>query len=326
MSKELVLITGVSGHVGFRVLVEALTRDFRVRAVVRKASQGSTILATSSVSPYASDVEIVVIEDLTKEGVFDDALKGTDDFKRDIIDPAIGSTSSILRSAAKTPSVRRIVFTSSVAPLLSLEYIMSDDFTKVFTAYDTYPPPDLSSQFSVPLQAYAAAKSHALAVSEQFVATEKPHFDIMNIMPSVIIGKNELNTTREEILAGTNGIALGPLLGRKAEMPMIGVAVHLDDVARAHVDALNPKISGNQRLLCTYGGLEGVQWDGAKDIAKRLYGKQVSEGLFPLTGSTPTRPIRLDASETEKVLGWKFKSFEEQVKSVADHYVEAASA
>ncbi|KAH8635683.1 NAD(P)-binding protein [Alternaria alternata] len=76
MAKKLILITGVSGHVGFRVLVEALARNYRVRAVVRRASQGSTILATSSVSSFASDVEIVVIEDLAKEGVFDSALEG----------------------------------------------------------------------------------------------------------------------------------------------------------------------------------------------------------------------------------------------------------
>lgn len=178
----------------------------------------------------------------------------------------------------------------------------------------------------MPLEAYAAAKSHALAVSEQFVANEKPHFDVISIMPSVIIGKNDLNATIEEIVAGTNGVVVGPLVGRNAEMPLIGVSVHLDDVARAHVDALSPKISGNRRFLCSSGGLEGTKWDDVKEIAGRFYSKEVSEGLFQLDGTTPTRPIQLDASETEGLLGWKFKDFEEQVRSVVDHYVELASA
>ena len=177
----------------------------------------------------------------------------------------------------------------------------------------------------MPLEAYAAAKSHALAISEQFVATRNPHFDVISIMPSMIIGRNELNTTAEEIIPGTNGVVIGPLIGRKADMSLIGVSVHLDDVARAHIDALSPEISGNRRFLCSSGGLQGTNWDDAKEIAKQLYDKQVSDGLFPLSGTIPTRPIRLDASETEELLGWKFKSFEEQVRSVADHYIKVAS-
>ncbi|KAH6628995.1 hypothetical protein C7974DRAFT_471887 [Boeremia exigua] len=340
MSKDLVLITGVSGHVGFRVLIEALSRNYRVRAVVRKAEQGDRIREVKSVKPFLADLEIIVIPDLLKEGAFDCALEGvvgivhvasplaiaTTEFKRDIIDPAIDSTTGILKSAAKTPSVRRVVFTSSIAPLLSVEYIMSDDLSKVFTAQDTYPPPDLeTAQFAFPLQAYAAAKSHALAISEQFVADNKPQFEVVNIMPSMIIGRNELNTTKEEVVAGTNAVVLGPLLGHQAEMPLIGVSVHVNDVARAHIDALSPKVPGNKRLLLSSGGLKGTNWEDAKEITQRLYSKQVSEGLFPLNGNTPTRPIQLDASETDEVLGWKLQSFEEQVKSVIDHYVELAS-
>ena len=58
----------------------------------------------------------------------------TDNYKRDIIDPAIDATVGILKSAAKAKSVRRVVITSSMATLLTMEYIMSDDFTKVFTS------------------------------------------------------------------------------------------------------------------------------------------------------------------------------------------------
>lgn len=145
-------------------------------------------------------------------------------------------------------------------------------------------------------------------------------------MPSMLIGKNELNTKKEEIVGGTNGVVLGPLTGVKSDMPLIGVSVHVYDAARAHVDALNPSIPGNRRLMCSSGGLQGTIWDDAKEIVQRLYSKQVSDGLLPLGGTTPSRPIRLDSSETEQLLGWKFAGFEEQVKSVVDHYIELASA
>ena len=135
-----------------------------------------------------------------------------------------------------------------------------------------------------------------------------------------------MNTQKEEIQKSVNGVVIGPLLGPRLEMPSLGVSVHIDDVARAHIDALNPSIPGNRRLLCSSGGLQGTFWDDAKDIVQRLYSKQVSENLFPLTGTSPSRPIRLEASDTEQLLGWKFAGFEEQVKSVVDHYIELATA
>jgi hypothetical protein len=54
---------------------------------------------------------------------------------------------------------------------------------------------------------------------------------------------------------------------------------------------------------------------------KAAYHKQVSGRLFPPSGTT-LRTIQFHVSETEELLGWKFKSFEEQVRSVADHYIK----
>ena len=45
MSSDLVLITGVTGHVGFRVLIFALEAGYRVRAAVRNQGKADTILA-----------------------------------------------------------------------------------------------------------------------------------------------------------------------------------------------------------------------------------------------------------------------------------------
>lgn len=50
-----------------------------------------------------------------------------------MIDPAVQATTNVLESAAKVPSIRRVVITSSIATLITMEYLMSDDFTKVFT-------------------------------------------------------------------------------------------------------------------------------------------------------------------------------------------------
>jgi nucleoside-diphosphate-sugar epimerase len=176
------------------------------------------------------------------------------------------------------------------------------------------------------MDAYGVSKAAALAATERFKQEEKPHFEVISILPSMVTGKNELNRTPEDVGKGSNGTTLGVLLNNKSETPSLGVSVHVNDVARAHIDALSPVIQGNRNYLCSSGGIEGTRWEDAKDIVRRNFPKAVAIGIFPLEGSQPSRPIRLDSSDTEEAFGWKFASFEEQVKSVAAHYLELLAA
>lgn len=69
--------------------------------------------------------------DLLKEGSFDEACKGcavifhtaspfalsVKDPQKDLVDPAVKGTENVLTSASKTPSVTRVVVTSSVVAM-----------------------------------------------------------------------------------------------------------------------------------------------------------------------------------------------------------------
>lgn len=70
----------MSGHVGFRVLVEALRQGHTVRAVIRKAAQADQIKAAESIKPYLEKLEFTVIPDLLAPGAFDQqgVLDGAD--------------------------------------------------------------------------------------------------------------------------------------------------------------------------------------------------------------------------------------------------------
>lgn len=63
---------------GFRVLVEALSRGYKARAVIRNASQAEQIKATDSVKPYLTQVEFAVVPDLLVPGAFHGVLDGAD--------------------------------------------------------------------------------------------------------------------------------------------------------------------------------------------------------------------------------------------------------
>lgn len=151
----------------------------------------------------------------------------------------------------------------------------------------------------------------------------KPTFDIINVMPSFFVGRNELNTSAQEYLAsGTNRIALGPILGNKADQALPGNSVHVNDVARIQVLALDPKIKGNQNFMISSQGPEGTVWDEAIEIAERNFPEALGKGVLKLGGTQPTKKLLIDSSRTEEVFGFKLAGYEEQVKSVLGHYLE----
>ena len=147
-------------------------------------------------------------------------------------------------------------------------------------------------------------------------------------MPTFIIGKNELITDVKKVESGTNAIALGPILGRKSP-PNLGVTVYLNDVARVHVLALDPKIlkeGSYENFLVSSGGVDGTEFDDGIEIVKRNFPKQSEAGLFPLDGTQPAKKIRVSSERTERVFGIKLAGYETQIKSVVQHYVDLAAA
>lgn len=336
MAGELILVTGATGHLGYRAVVLALEAGYSVRAAVRSQAKAETILAAPSIKVLApgSKLGFTIVPDIIADGAYDNAVKNvkailhiasplavpTEDFEKDIIAPAIQGTTNILKAAAKEPSVKRIVITSSIAAVVSQVESMSDETTRVYTAEEENPDP--SGPYKQSFQAYVAAKIKALNATKNFVKTEKPTFDVINVMPGFFVGKNELVTDARDILSGTNAIAFAPVLGHTSDTAMTGSLQHVDDVAKVHLLSLDPKVEGNQNFGIQAGGTDGIVWNDAIEIVKRRFPEAVKDGRLPASGSQPTKLIRYNTSRTEKVLGIKFQSFEDALVSVTDHYLE----
>jgi len=147
-------------------------------------------------------------------------------------------------------------------------------------------------------------------------------------MPTFIIGKNELVTDLKDIESGTNTFALAAILGKK-NPPNLGVTVYLNDVAKVHVLALDPKIlkpGSYENYLVSSGGVEGTTFDAAIEIVKRNFPEEVEKGLFPLDGTQPVKKLRVSSERTEKDFGINLAGFETQVKSVVQHYIDLTAA
>ena len=215
--------------------------------------------------------------------------------------------------------MRKVVITSSMAAVVPL----GDNEEKVYTADNILP--DNPGPYNSPFEAYAASKRAALNASRAFVEWEKPGFDIINIMPSFVVGRNELINNAADIALGSNRVVMTQLLGHPAPAPLAGGTVHIDDVAKVHVLALHQsKVKGkflNFGANCRFV-THNTRYADAIEIVTRRFLEAVRDGLLNVgDGGTGTTVADFDAGRTEEVLGIRFRGFEEQVVDVVEYYL-----
>ena len=150
--------------------------------------------------------------------------------------------------------------------------------------------------------------------------TEKPSFEVVNLLPTMVFGPDELAANTRELMASDRGMVLRALMDVK--MPeMIGATVHVDDVARAHIDGLKTSVPGNRDYILSSDVPNGICWEDAEKGIKTRFPEAVEKGILKLQGSMALRPWRLDTSETEETFGWKPISFEETLKELVEQYL-----
>lgn len=341
----LVLLTGSTGHIGFRTLLDLLVAGYKVRAAVRSEAKSQVILTNPLFKSYSFDSSLLsftIVPDLEVPGAYNDAVKGVDyvihiaspittggdftqeQYKAFFIAPAVRGTLGMLNAAATSPSVKRLVITSSIVaqiPFFTFAGGMTDG--QVFDAESRIPLDE--GPYQNEFQAYSASKTAALNEAEAWVAKEKPSFDIVHIHPSFVEGRDDLAQTAEATITGTNALLLNLALGKKAAGPAPGATVHNEDVARLHVEALKPEIPAGSYIAHSnnpHGTLNGTNWQDASEIIGRLFPEAVKKGLVSVTGEQKSIVDHVDASKTERVFGWKLQSYEKQVESVVGHYIE----
>ncbi|KAL7934392.1 NAD(P)-binding protein [Trichoderma chlorosporum] len=336
MTGDLVLLTGATGFIGFRTLALLLEEGYRVRTAVRNAAGYEKIKALHSVAPYASQMEQVIVPDITVQGAYDAAVQGVkyvvhvaspfsspdlveSDYESGFIQPAVKGTVGMLDSALTTESVKRVVITGSLLSIVGLgtngpDVIINEDHRSSVT----------TGPYHAWIAAYAASKALAFEATKAWMGNHKPSFDLITIEPVFVLGRDETAKDVGSLLRGPNGTLIGPLLGLPQPRPITCLPVHVDDVALMHVRSLDPAVPGNEDYLSCAHSLQRVQWDQSFDIVKKHYPKECAEGIFKV--DTAERPKTLqsmvDSSKAEKTFGITFKSFEEQILSVTGQYLE----
>ncbi|PYI12201.1 NAD(P)-binding protein [Aspergillus sclerotiicarbonarius CBS 121057] len=345
IGQERVLITGATGYIGFQTLVQTLQRGYSVRAVVRNEASIADLRRAPIVANSLDQgrLEVVVILDFLKKDAFTEHLNGitsiihlasplgfsADDFIEGIIKPAVSMVTAVLEAAAQVQSVRRVVVTSSCVTLIPFEWNMNSDTERLYSVSDVNN--SVHGPYENAMDAYWASKGLARLAVRDFVRNSQPHFDFVNLLPSVVIGPDTrldfnpaagagdlLQGARASVIAA----ALTPSLN--SSFPYVGTPVHVADVARAHVDAVDTDlVPGNSEYILSSDTPDGVVWDrDVRDICRKFFPEEVSNKTLPMEGSLQSIKWRLDAQETEKVFGWQCVRFEETMKELISQYLQ----
>ncbi|TNE90983.1 MAG: aldehyde reductase [Deltaproteobacteria bacterium] len=142
-----VLVTGATGYVAGWVVKRLLDAGATVHATVRDASRTERLGYLSALADESPGSIRFFSADLLEDGSFDEAMAGcgvvfhiaspyqlsVKDAQRELVDPAVNGTRNVLDAANRTPSVSRVVITSSCAAIYGDSADLQDTPNGVFT-------------------------------------------------------------------------------------------------------------------------------------------------------------------------------------------------
>jgi nucleoside-diphosphate-sugar epimerase len=223
---QTILVTGASGFVAAHVIEVFLAAGYKVRGTVRSESTGERVRQAHPNFP-AEQLEFAIVPDISTPGAFDEAVKGVDgvihtaspftfavtDFDKDLFEPAVKGTTSVLQAVKKNNSkVKRVVITSSFASVLDPTKGLRPGYTYTEADWNPVSAQDAKDQNSA-VVAYLVSKTLAERAAWDFVKTENPEFSVVTLCPPMVYGPlaqefdsmDKLNTSSGDVYRLFNG-------------------------------------------------------------------------------------------------------------------------
>jgi dihydroflavonol-4-reductase len=248
---ERVLVSGATGFIASHIVKLLLERGYEVRGTVRDPGKAAAVGFLKAL-PGAERLELVAA-DLNDACAFDAYTADVDyiihaaspyvltvkDPQRDLVDPAVKGTLSMLEAAAASARVKRVIQTSSMAA------VTDEPDGRVLTEEDW------NDKSTLTRNAYSFSKAEAERAAWAFMEKREPGFELMVINPFMVVGpalNDAINTSNQIFVDMAKG-------AYPAIMALEWGFVDVRDVAEAHVRAMTaPEAKG--RYICAAGNMD----------------------------------------------------------------------
>ncbi|CAJ1934032.1 unnamed protein product [Sphenostylis stenocarpa] len=231
---KVVCVTGASGFIASWIVKFLLQHGYTVRATVRDPSNPKKVSHLANLEGAKERLHLFKA-DLLEEGSFDSVVEGchgvfhtaspvrfkVNDPQAELIDPAVKGTLNVLKSCAKSPSVDRVVLTSSMS---AVAFNRRPKIPETVIDETWFSDPDFCRELEL---WYTLSKTLSEDAAWKFV--NENNIDMIVINPTMVAGpllQAEINESVEPILNIING---KPFPNKSSGW------VDVKDVANAHI-------------------------------------------------------------------------------------------
>jgi nucleoside-diphosphate-sugar epimerase len=331
-----VLVTGATGYVASWLVKKLLEEGMTVHAAVRNPDKKEKIGHLDDMAKASKGKIRYFASDLLEKGSYSEAMKGCElvfhtaspfvldvkDPQKDLIDPAVKGTMNVLETANQTPSVKRVVITSSCAAI----YTDAIDCQKAPEGVLTEEVWNTTA--SLDYQPYSYSKTLAEKKAWE-MAEQQSQWDLVTINPCLVLGPplNPHATTSESFRIlqqlGDGSLKMGaPKMG-------IGV-VDVRDVAEAHFRAGFTPDARGRYITCAHssdflelGRVLLPKYGDKYPLPKKAMSKWLLLLVGPMINKALTRKYirnnmnvewKADNSKIKKELEMTFKPLQETME------------
>ncbi|EMD93085.1 hypothetical protein COCC4DRAFT_23759 [Bipolaris maydis ATCC 48331] len=336
-----VLLTGGNGFLAAHILNHLLERGHSVVTTVRSQERVNRIKALHP-ALRKDKLDFFIVPDVAKHGSFDSVFRGDhvfdavihtaspnvrscNDVQKELLDPSIIGTTGLLSSIIRlAPSVKRVVYVSSMAALIDAS--KGDWPEHTYTVADWNPitlEEALDNSSWIP--GYRASKTFAERAAWEFMDRENPPFTLTTLTPPGIFGPMvRYPGYPPEPLNASNEI-FSKLLDGKVFPTGLYTWINVTDAALAHVKAIEEENFTSERIfltsseqLCIKEVIE-IIYEEFPELRERLPAKDT----WHIAGYPEGGVYKVDAARAKALIGREFLPLKgtviETVKTYKDY-------
>ncbi|KAJ6466833.1 hypothetical protein C8R45DRAFT_1219191 [Mycena sanguinolenta] len=307
---SLILVTGATGFIGSAVCDAAVAHGFKVRGVTRSLSKADAFVKYLDAKYGEGSIEFVEVKNSTAVDGLLEGVAGILHIATDssfstayevVVAGVVQSTLALMKAAAKVPSVKSFVLTSSRIAVFAASYEDRDISPKLnqwgdhFITVAKQAPEDDPMK---PVFVYAASKVEGERAAFDYYNSVHPSYSFNTVLPDIVFG-HVFNPTPGHYSSHSD---LNALFLSEPEPFVLNFlkpacfAVDVRDVASIHLAALLSTQTEGKRIWAVAHTFE------INDLL-RIWREEFPDRTFVEDFKLPPPPkITLELAESEKLL------------------------